>query len=180
MTIVRLTKTFMTAALAAFAGLVTYNNVVDYDSNYAFVQHVFSMDTTFPGNALMGRAVTDPETWQIGYAAIIAGQALTCVVLALAALDMLFSVRNAARFTNAKAMVAAGVGIGFAVWFVGFLVVGGEYFVMWQSSHWNGQESAFRFLMIMLAVLIFVSLPEPEPEPEAVTARGSDGDAASG
>lgn len=163
MIIVRLTKTFMTAALAAFAGIVTYDNIVDYGSNYAFVQHVLSMDTTFPGNALMGRAITDPEMWKLGYAGIIAGEALTCVLLTLGALDMLFGVRNAPRFTKAKGLVAAGVGVGFAVWFFGFMVVGGEYFAMWQSKDWNGQEAAFRFYMTMLAVLIFVSLPEPEP-----------------
>jgi predicted small integral membrane protein len=36
----------MVAALAAFAFLVSYDNLVDYRSNYQFVQHVLSMDTT--------------------------------------------------------------------------------------------------------------------------------------
>lgn len=52
--IIRLAKIVMTAALAAFAFIVTYDNLVDYGSNYAFVKHVLSMDTTFPGNALLG------------------------------------------------------------------------------------------------------------------------------
>jgi predicted small integral membrane protein len=163
MIIVRLTKTFMTAALAVFAGIVAYDNIVDYGSNYAFVQHVLSMDTVFPGNALIGRAITDPQMWKLGYAAIIAGEALTAVLLALAALDMVFSLRNGPRFAKAKGLVAAGVGLGFAIFFFGFTVVGGEYFDMWQSKDWNGQQSAFRIYMTMLAVLIYVSLPEPEP-----------------
>ncbi|MDF2998794.1 MAG: hypothetical protein K0R27_4431 [Xanthobacteraceae bacterium] len=161
--IVRLTKTFMTAALAAYAGIVAYDNIVDYGSNYAFVQHVLSMDTTFPGNALMHRAITDPETWKLAYTAIIAGEALSGVLLALAALDMLFALRNGERFAKAKGLVAAGVGVGFAVYFLGFMVVGGEYFAMWQAKDWNGQQSAFRVYMTMLGVLIYVSLPEPEP-----------------
>ncbi|WP_038360378.1 DUF2165 domain-containing protein [Bosea sp. 117] len=162
MLIVRLTKVFMTACLAAFAFIVTYDNIIDYGSNYAFVQHVLSMDTTFPGNALMGRAITDPELWRLGYAGIIAGEGLTCLLFALAAAAMLFGLRDTGRFNRAKGFVAAGAGLGFAIWFFGFMVVGGEYFAMWQSKDWNGQEAAFRFYMTMMAVLIFVCLPEPD------------------
>lgn len=163
MIIVRLTKTFMTAALAAYAGIVAYGNIVDYGSNYAFVQHVMSMDTTFPGNVLTGRAITDPETWKLAYAAIIAAQALTAVLLGLGALDMLFALRDGPRFARAKGLVAAGVGLGFAIFFLGFMVIAGEYFAMWQSKDWNAQASAFRIYMTMLGVLIYVSLPEAEP-----------------
>jgi predicted small integral membrane protein len=45
------------------------------------------------------------------------------------------------------------------VWFFGFMVVGGEWFSMWQSPTWNGQEAAFRFYMTILAVLIPMQLP---------------------
>lgn len=38
-----------------------------------------SMDTTFPDNAAMYRAITDPVVWQIGYWLIIAGEGLTLV-----------------------------------------------------------------------------------------------------
>lgn len=164
MIIVRLTKTFMTAALAAYLGIVAYDNVVDYGSNYAFVQHVMSMDTTFPGNALLHRAITDPEVWRLSYAAIIAAEALAAVLLALGALDMLFSLRNGPRFVKAKGLVAAGVGLGFGIYFLGFMLVGGEYFAMWQSQQWNGQQPTFRFYLTLLAVLIFVCQAEPNPE----------------
>ncbi|MFZ0239136.1 MAG: DUF2165 family protein, partial [Xanthobacteraceae bacterium] len=40
MLVIRLAKVVMVAALAAFAFLVTYDNLVDYGSNYQFVQHV--------------------------------------------------------------------------------------------------------------------------------------------
>ena len=40
------------------------------------------------------------------------------------------------------------------------MVVAGEWFAMWQSQTWNGQEAAFRFYMAVLGVLIFVSLPD--------------------
>jgi len=53
--------------------------------------------------------------------------------------------------------------IGFALWFFGFMVVAGEYFAMWQSKIWNGQEAAFRIATVMLGGLIFIALPDREP-----------------
>ena len=55
MVLIRLAKVTMVGSLAAYAFIVAYNNVVDYGSNYQFVRHVLSMDTTFPDNALMHR-----------------------------------------------------------------------------------------------------------------------------
>jgi len=163
--IVRLAKVVMTTALAAFAFIVAYDNLVDYGSNYEFVKHVLSMDTTFPGNALMGRAITDPRLWAIAYAGIITGEGLTFVLLLCGAVAMLLALRGtSARFQRSKTWMVAGVTVGFLVWFFGFMVVGGEYFAMWQSQNWNGQEPAFRFYMTMLAVLIFVNQPDRELE----------------
>jgi predicted small integral membrane protein len=163
MLIVRLAKIAMTAALAAFAFIVTYDNIVDYGTNYEFVKHVLSMDTTFPGNKLMGRAITDPHLWTLGYAAIIAAEGVVFLLLAVAAVAMLLALRApAASFQRAKAWMVAGATAGFMVWFFGFMVVAGEYFAMWQSKAWNGQEPAFRFYMTLLAVLIFVNQKDDE------------------
>lgn len=159
----RLAKVALVGALAAFALIVAYDNIVDYGSNYAFVGHVLSMDTTFPGNALMGRAITDERVWRAAYAAIITAEGLTGALLAAGGLMMLLRLRApAADFERAKGLVYLGAALGFLVWFFGFIVVAGEYFAMWQSKQWNGQESAFRFYMAILGVVIFVALPEPD------------------
>lgn len=157
----RLSKIVMSLCLAAFAFLVAFGNITDYGSNYAFVQHVLSMDTTFPGNALMYRSITNPTLWTIGYWLIILGEALTCVLFLVASLK-LWQARNGTgqEFNDAKGFVVIGATMGFLVWFFGFMVVGGEWFAMWQSSTWNGQEAAFKFYMTMLAVLIFVNQPD--------------------
>ncbi|MGE0222605.1 MAG: DUF2165 family protein [Acetobacteraceae bacterium] len=159
----RVVKVAMVASLALFALLVTYNNLVDYGSNYTFVRHTLSMDTTFPDNALRERAITAPALWTAAYWLIISAEGLTGVVLAVAAWRMLRALRDpAAQFNAAKQWVSAGVGIGFLLWFTGFMVVGGEWFAMWQSPTWNGQAAAFRFYMTMLAVLIFVNQPDSD------------------
>jgi predicted small integral membrane protein len=163
MLIARLAKVLLVAALAVYAFIVAYDNVVDYDSNYQFVRHVLSMDTTFPNNALMHRAIANESTWSAAYAVIIGAEWLTCVLLVIGALALLARLRApAAIFNRAKGWAIAGLIVGFGLWFVGFLVIAGEYFAMWQSQTWNGQQTAFRLTMVILGVLIFVSLPDGE------------------
>jgi predicted small integral membrane protein len=57
-----------------------------------------------------------------------------------------------------------GLTLGFLLWQVGFMTVGGEWFGMWMSSQWNGIESAFRFFITILGVLIYLALPDGEIE----------------
>ena len=154
----RIAKIVMVGSLAIFALLVTFDNLTDYNTNYEFVRHVLSMDTTFPGNGLLYRRVSSPGLWQAAYAMIILGEGLTGSTLLLAGIVLLWHVRSdAARFNRAKRLVHIGAALGFLVWFFGFLVVGGEWFQMWQSQSWNGQQAAFRFYVTILAALIFVN-----------------------
>ena len=161
MVLIRLAKVTMIGSLAAYAFIVAYDNIVDFGSNYQFVRHVLSMDTTFPGNTLMHRAITNESIWRVAYALIIAMEALTALLLALGAVMLLQRLRAPAEvFNRSKVWAAAGLTIGFALWFFGFMVIAGEYFAMWQSKEWNGQEAAFRITTVILAVMIFVSLPD--------------------
>jgi predicted small integral membrane protein len=158
---VRVAKIVLIAALAAFAFVVTYDNIADYNSNYEFVRHVLSMDTTFPNNALMHRAITDPRLWTAAYIIIIATEALTSLLLIVGALALLALINApAVAFNRAKVWAVAGLTVGIVLWFFGFLVVAGEYFAMWQSKTWNGQEAAFRITAVLLGVLIFLCLPD--------------------
>jgi predicted small integral membrane protein len=127
------------------------------------------MDTTVPGNALLYRRLTSPTLWNIAYWLIILGEALTSLTLSVAAIVLLRELRaEGARFNRGKRIVFVGAALGFVVWFFGFMVVGGEWFQMWQSRSWNGQEAAFRFYLTILAVLIFVN-----QEDDDLATRGS-------
>ena len=53
-----------------------------------------------------------------------------------------------------------GLTIGLLLYITGFVTVGGEWFAMWQSATWNGQQKAFEFTAMISAVLIVVLLPE--------------------
>ena len=154
----RLAKIIMVASLAAFSVLVAYGNVADYNSNFEFVRHILSMDTIFPDNTLKHRAVTTPFLWHVAYWIIIIGEVLTGFAFAAGTAEMTRNVLSGgSRFQQSKRFVYIGGALGFFVWFFGFMVVGGEWFAMWQSKEWNGQEAAFRIYMAILGVLAFVT-----------------------
>src|SRR5262249_54451628 len=143
--------------------LVAFDNVTDPHSNYEFVQHVMSMDTTFPGNKLTYRSVTNPVLWQIVYALIIATQFVCSVLFLAGAIGMWWArAASAADFHQAKAYSIAGALLAFLLWFFVFMVIAGEWFAMWQSKDWNAQHSSFRFYITVLAVLIFLNMPDSE------------------
>ncbi|MEE4661329.1 MAG: DUF2165 domain-containing protein [Halieaceae bacterium] len=155
-------KALLVALVALFALLVGLNNITDYDSNFAFVQHVLEMDTTFEGNRLMWRRIEAPWVHHLGYVGIIALEVLTGVLCAAGAWQM-FTARSAAQgqFNRAVLLASWGLATGVLLWFGGFITVGAEWFLMWQSPSWNGQQAAFRFVVCLLACLIFINLPEP-------------------
>ena len=161
--IVRLAKILLVALVGLFSLLVGADNIVDYGTNYAFVQHVMSMDTVFPNSSLTWRAITSPALQHAAYAAIIAAEVLTGVLCLIGAWR-LWNARAyfASEFNAAKDVAVAGLVLGFALWFFGFMVVGGEWFQMWQSQAWNGQEAAFRFISCIGLILIFLTQKDDE------------------
>ena len=159
--ITRIAKIVMSLALGLFCLLVAFDNVTDYTTNYLFVQHVMSMDTTYPDSELRYRAITNPVLWQLAYAAIIFGEAVTGAFFLMGAYRLWQAKEGSgAAFNRAKSTTIAASLLAFVVWFFGFMVVAGEWFAMWESEHWNFQEAAFRFYMTVLAVLIFVVMPD--------------------
>lgn len=153
----RLCKIAIAGSLALFALLCGFDNIADYDTNFAFVGHVLSMDTTFPGNSLRSRAITEPAQWRLLYGLIIGAEVLVGIGYLAAVFQMLSSIRaNGARFNEAKRFFYMATGLAFLLWFTGFMAIAGEWFQMWQSTQWNGEEPAFRFYMTALVAAVFV------------------------
>lgn len=163
--IVRLSKALLVALVGFFALLVGVDNIIDYGANFSFVQHVMSMDSVFPDNELRWRAIGQPVLYHAAYAVIIGFELLTGI-LCLAGAVLLWAARNAraTEFNTAKFVAIAGLVCGLALWFFGFIVVGGEWFDMWQSADWNGQQAAFRFVACLGIVLIFLNQRDGEIE----------------
>lgn len=163
MRIIRYSKIMFVAAVALFASLAAFGNITDYGVNFAFVQHVLLMDTIFPSAAIHYRAIESPLMHHLAYGLIIICEAFVAVLCWSGAWRMLKRVRATAReFNRSKGLAVAGLSAGFLLWQVGFMSIGGEWFGMWMSEHWNGVPSAFRFSATLLLVLIYLAQRDGE------------------
>lgn len=157
-------KSLLVLSLGLFGLLVGLGNVLDYNSNWQFVQHVLAMDAMeawFDGAALKGRAITDPALQTAAYLAIIASEILFGLLCAFGGVLMLLGTLRRRRpdYVRGKTWFTLGAGLGLLLWFTGFAVIGAEYFAMW-ASQWNGQTKAYTFAGFILLSLIYVSQPE--------------------
>jgi predicted small integral membrane protein len=162
----RASKIALVFGVAIFYTFVVFNNLTDYDSNYQFVRHVLMMDSTFPGNQGLWRAINSPSAHTAFYVSIIAWEILTTLLCWWGAARMLRAFNaHAAEFDQAQNVTITALTLSLLMWLIAFLSVGGEWFLMWQSKSWNGQDAAFRMFVVVGIVLLVVAQRE-----------GSDGD----
>lgn len=159
----RLLQAFTLFSAGLFGLFVFAGNLMDYNSNYQFVVHVLSMDTTFEGNALMWRAIDNPVIHQIGYIGIILAEGVFAA-LGLIGGVKLFLRRNAdfRAYDRARVWGYAAYALGILIWFIGFIVIGSEWFAMWQSSSWNGKDTAMPIAMLLTGFAVLLALNGPE------------------
>ena len=160
----RLTKILLLGGVGLFYTLVVLNNTTDFDSNYQFVRHVLMMDTTFPGNRGMWRAMSS-SFWHLSfYLSIIVWECVTTVLCWWGVVKLARALRGpAAAFNAAKGVAVAALTLSMMMWLVAFLSVGAEWFLMWQSHLWNGQEAAFRmFAVVGMVLLVMMQVDRDE------------------
>ena len=164
--ITRVAKLLLLAGVALYYALVVLNNLTDFDSNYQFVRHVLSMDSTFPGNHGMWRALPSPALHMAFYLGIIGWEIVTAVLLWWGVVVMLRALKlPAGQFNAAKRVPIAALTLSMMMWLVAFLSIGAEWFLMWQSHTWNGQDAAFRSFAVVGLVLVIVLQPDSDGQP---------------
>jgi predicted small integral membrane protein len=159
--LVRWAKLLCLLGIALHMSLVAFGNITDYGSNETFVRHVLAMDTTFKSPALMWRAITDPTVQTIAYLFIIAAETLGALLLWFG-FAVLLRHRKAApeAFHAAKGLALFALAWALAIWVIGFMAIGGEWFAMWQSETWNGQDAASQFAAMSGMTMIFLAIRE--------------------
>lgn len=161
----RTAKLLLVFAVALFYSFVVFNNTTDYNSDYEFIRHVLMMDSTFPGNHGMWRAMNSPAWYTVFYLSIITWEAATMILSWWGGIRLACALRgSAAAFNQAKSFAIAALTLGLLMWLVAFISVGGEWFLMWQSKIWNGQDAAFRMFTVIGIVLLLVAQPESDEQ----------------
>ena len=157
---IKLSKIVLVWSIALFATLVVFGNVTDYGSNYAFVYHVLKMDTVPPNINIKWRAIESSNIYTAAYIFIICSESVIALLCWMGGWRLLKAIKSADNFNRAKGVAILGLTLGIIVWFTGFLTIGGEWFAMWQSHKWNGQEPAFRLIVIFGIILIYLNMPD--------------------
>jgi predicted small integral membrane protein len=159
----RTAKMLLVFAVAVFYSLLVLNNTTDYDSNYQFVRHVLMMDSTLPSNRAMWRALNSPVWHTCFYLSIIAWEIITMILCWWGGVNLARSLRGTSQaFNQSKRVAIAALTCALLMWLVAFLSIGGEWFLMWQSKSWNGQEAAFRMFTVVGIVLLILIQPDSQ------------------
>jgi predicted small integral membrane protein len=127
--------------------LIAFSNITDYATNFEFVKHVLSMDTIFENSTVKYRSITHVGFHHAAYFFITS------------AIQMYLQLKSdKEKFKTSKKNAYIGICLGLVLWFVGFTVIGGEWFSMWQSADWNGLDPADRittfFMLTYLALVV--------------------------
>lgn len=159
--LLRFVKALAVAGIALMAFLIAFDNITDYYSNYSFVAHVLKMDTTFPGSNIHYRSISNDFIFHASYIFIIAMESLMAFCCIKGSWLLFKNLKSEAAIFNAsKNWAIAGITIGIIIWFLGFEVIGGEWFAMWQSITWNGLGAAERVLGFLMITLVLLHLKD--------------------
>lgn len=158
---IRISKIVVLGICALLGGLPGINNILDYGVNLEFVRHVLSMDTLkfTPENATW-RAIESPFLHHLGYISIILGELALGVLGIWGCIDMWKARKDVTAFNKAKIKGIIALTIGIAIWLFGFIVVGGEWFLVWLSDGWDAIQSAFRFVVVFMFGLLFLFMKD--------------------
>ncbi|MET9845690.1 DUF2165 domain-containing protein [Streptomyces ossamyceticus] len=157
-----LASTLLVGTVALYMALVAFSNITDFGTNQQFVRHVLAMDTTFKDEDLMWRAITSKGLQDTAYVAIIVWETVAALLLVAATYFWATGLRSRA-FHTARRYSTLGLLMVLLLFGAGFMAIGGEWFVMWQSKSWNGLDAALRVFLLSGVVLLITCLPHDEP-----------------
>src|SRR6202048_3628497 len=113
----RVSKAVLVFAIALFYTILVLNNITDYASTYEFVRHVLMMDSTFPGNHGMWRAINSPVVHTVFYIGIITWESVTMLLCWWGGVRLLKSYRaDRAQFAAAQNLAVMALTTGLLVW----------------------------------------------------------------
>ncbi|WP_085578743.1 MULTISPECIES: DUF2165 domain-containing protein [unclassified Pseudomonas] len=155
--IIRRSKVAIVFMVGAFGVLIVFSNLTDYQSNYIFLGHILSMDTT--GSHLTYRAITSDMMHHRIYWMIMTLETIFTSSCLLGCYQ-LFRQLNASpeQFHEAKKYAVLGFLVALFVYYFCLQVVGNEWFDMDQSNDWNAMMWAQSIVDFLIPALIYLVL----------------------
>ena len=153
----RIGTAVLTTCLGVYFILVAFNNISDYQTNFSFVEHVMSMDSIPPDVSVQWRAVRSPFVHHLSYALIIAWELTAGLLSFIGGINLFRNLKESNRFIQYRWLAQTGLWVGLLIWVLPFIVIGGEWFMMWESAVWNGELAALRMFTINAFTLLFLN-----------------------
>lgn len=154
----RLIKIIFGSLISLYMSIVCFNNLTDYDSNFQFIRMVSGMGDVFSREKTGYRSINSTAVHHFMYLFIIVLELTIAILSITGVFNMVRKVKSGAvEFNQSKKPLILGLALGVIVWFGMFITIGGEWFLMWQSKNWNGQNTAFLLSICFLLFLIYIS-----------------------
>jgi predicted small integral membrane protein len=155
----RLITLLLIIGIALTGFLAALTNLSEPQSNFAFIKHIMSMDTTYQTKGCMWRAVNNPILQRTAFSFIIILEILVAIFGIIGSYQLtsnLLAIEPA--WETAKFFCYLSLFVALFIWFFIFQVIGAEWFSSWQSEHWNGIRDSMRINLIAIAGVLFLHL----------------------
>lgn len=159
--IARIATSLYVLMVAAYYLMVAFDNFTDpvnpNASNWPFVQGVLSGDGVPADSGFEWHFIDATWFHALAYIGIAAGEAISGIVLLFAGLRGLRHSRAHPAWAGAQRWTYVGGIVGLGLFFFGFMVIGGNWFIMYLNTKWNGMQPAFQNSVMTALMLILVT-----------------------
>lgn len=152
----RLVTAVLVLITASYYAVVAFDNITNPSSNWVFVKGVTGMDGVPPDSRFGWRALAEGPFQVALYVAIIGGEVLTAVLMAIGGIGGMRRSWKHEPWLGTQRWSLAGCGLGLLIFFLGFIVLGGNWWVMYLNDKWNGLDAAFQNSVLTALTLIVV------------------------
>ncbi|CAI8994869.1 DUF2165 domain-containing protein [Pseudomonas sp. IT-P74] len=157
--LIRFSKVTLMLFISFFGLLMLYSNLTDYSTNYEYLAHILSMDTTNGRQKYSYRAITSPMLQHRIYWLIITLEVVFTLFCLLGSYCLYRNINaSLEQFHEAKKPALIGLLIALFLYYVGFQVIGAEWFNMDESDTWNYNEWTRHIVDFLFPLLIYIAM----------------------
>lgn len=156
---IRISKAALMLFISLFGILIMYSNFTDYSTNYEYLGHILSMDTTRDNLKYSYRAIQSQILHHRIYWLIITLDLMSTIFFIMGTYNLYKNINGScAEFHEAKKFAIIGLIIAIFIYYVCFQVIGVEWFNMDESQQWNYKDWARHIVGFMLPALIYITM----------------------
>ena len=153
----RIIKTVMVFGMALFLTLAALGNITMSDGAFGAVSTAVNMQGTFQHPNAMWRAIESPALVWVSLCVIVIFEILGAVLCWMGTVKMWQGRNSTEAFKAAKEKAMLGLGVTACLYFIGFLVIAQEFFLMWQNSQLNVLPDAFRIFATAMLIGLWLA-----------------------